>query len=345
MADQDTRFKRETLLVAFLLVLGSIAILYPFLDALILAAATAYILRGLHRRLDTKIKNSNLTSLTIISSVVGIITLAVFLFINNFQDIITALNVIAFDLQQNIDNLITLFNLPENFSAQISSTITSLSITLENYLHSTLASIPVVMIHLAIYLVTTIYLFKDGGKIRGKLFKVIESLPKDEQKIIRTLINSTDSIFRGVFLTQLLVAGIIGLMTAIGLYIIGFFTTPIPFTLFWATVIAIAALLPIIAGFMVYAPLGGYYLLFGEPIKGSLILVFGTLVVNILPEIFLRPYVGARQLNEHPLIVFIGFIAGPLTLGLKGIVLGPIMLILCKEFILNYSELVSSKPR
>jgi len=76
-------------------------------------------------------------------------------------------------------------------------------------------------------------------------------------------------------------------------------------------------------------------------VKGTLILVFGTIVLNILPEIFLRPFVGSRQMNEHPLIIFTGFIAGPLTLGIKGLVLGPVLLILSKEFLLNYSALVS----
>ncbi|PSH01785.1 MAG: hypothetical protein BRC27_00925 [Nanohaloarchaea archaeon SW_10_44_10] len=63
-----------------------------------------------------------------------------------------------------------------------------------------------------------------------------------------------------------------------------------------------------------------------------------------MSEIVIRPYIGSRQMDEHPLIIFTGFIAGPLTLGLKGLILGPLMLILSKEFLLNYSELVSERP-
>lgn len=343
MVEENIRFKREILGVSFLLLLGSLFIVYPFLDALILAAATSYLLRFAHRNLDAKLENELLSSIIIISSVVGVIVLGLFFFINNFYDILYALNIFAQDLQENVNSVINVLNLPENFRAQTVGFIDSLSIGVENYLRGTLASIPSVMIDLGIYLVTSIYLFKDGKKINRKLFSVIDSLPENEQKITKTLIHSIDSIFKGVFLTQFTVAIIIGAITAAGFYIIGYFTTPIPFTLFWSLLVAIAALLPIVAGFMVYAPMGTYYLLFGEPVKGSLILVFGTIVVNILPEIFLRPYVGAKQLNEHPLIIFVGFIAGPLTLGLKGIVLGPLILILSKEFILNYSELVSSE--
>lgn len=342
MVAENIRFKREILGVSILLILGSLFIIYPFLDAIILAAATSYLLRFAHRKLNGHLENDFLSSMIIISSVIGVISLGLFLFINNFYDILHALNIFALDIQKNVNSVIDLLNLPDNFRAQMIGFIDTLSISVENYLRATLASIPRVMIDLGIYLVTAIYLYKDGGRIKRKTFSVIENLPENEEKILRTLIRSIDSIFKGVFLTQFTVAVIIGVMAAIGLYLIGLFTTPIPFTLFWALVIAVAALLPIIAGFMVFGPMGAYYLLFGEPIKGTLILVFGTVAVNILPEVFLRPYIGSKQLNEHPLIIFVGFIAGPLTLGLKGIILGPIMLILSKEFLLNYSELVSS---
>ncbi len=342
MVDQNLRFKREILGIATLLVLASLFVVYPFLDAIILGAATAYLLRFAHIKLNSRLDNELLSSFIIIFSVIGTIVLALFLFINNFYDILYSLNVFAQDLQQNVNNIIDILQLPENFRAHIIGFISALSVGLEEYLRATLASIPRVMIDIGIYLVTAIYLYKDGERIKRKTFSLIDSLPKEEQKIAKTLINSIDSIFRGIFLTQFIVALIIGVLTAIGFYLIGLITSPITFAIFWSIVIAVAALLPIVAGFMVYAPLGVYYLLFGEPVKGTLILGFGTVVVNILPEVFLRPYVGAKQLNEHPLIIFIGFLAGPLTLGLKGIVLGPVLLILCKEFILNYSELVSS---
>lgn len=341
MSDENLRFKREILGVALLLILGSMFVLFPFLDALILAVATSYFLRFGHRNLNAKLNNEFLSTLIIISSIVGLVTLSVFFFINNFNDILAALNIFAFDLQQNIQSIVNALNLPESFRAEMTQFIQTISAGMRDYLRTTLASIPGLFIHLGIYLVTSIYLYKDGPKIKDRAFEIIDNLPSDEEKIIRTLIRSTDSIFRGVFLTQFTVAVILGCVTAIGFYAIGLVTSFIPFTMLWAFLIGIAALMPLFAAFMVYGPIGFYYLLFGSPVKGALILVFGTLVLNILPEIFLRPFVGSKQMNEHPLIIFTGFIAGPLTLGVKGLVLGPVLLILSKEFLLNYSELVS----
>lgn len=341
MVEDNLRFKREILGVALLLILGSMFVLFPFLDAIILAAATSYFLRFGHRNLNSKLDNEFLSTLIIISSIIGLVTLSVFFFINNFNDILTALNIFAFDLQQNIQSLINALNLPESFRTEMAHFIQTLSAGMRDYLRNTLASIPSLFIDLGIYLVTSIYLYKDGPKIKDRTFEIIDNLPEDEAKIIRTLIRSVDSIFRGVFLTQFTVAVILAFLTAIGFYAIGIATSFIPFTIVWAILIGIAALMPLFAAFMIYGPIGLYYLLFGFPLKGSLILIFGTLFLNILPEIVLRPFVGSRQMNEHPLIIFTGFIAGPLTLGLKGLVLGPVLLILSKEFLLNYSELVS----
>lgn len=343
MADDDLRFKREILGVAMILILGSLFVLFPFLDAIILAVATSYFLRFGHRNLNSKLKNEFLSNLIIISSIIGAVIVSVFVFINNFNDILVALNIFAFDLQQNIQGLVSALNLPESFRNEMTQFIQTLSSSLRDYLRNTLASIPSLFIDLGIYLVTSIYLYKDGPKIKRKTFEIIDNLPDDEEKIIRTLIRSIDSIFRGVFMTQLTVAVILTFVTAAGFYAIGFITSYIPFTIIWAILIGIAALMPLFAAFMVYGPIGLYYILFGAPVKGALILVFGTIVLNILPEIFLRPFVGSRQMNEHPLIIFTGFIAGPLTLGLKGLIMGPILLILSKEFLLNYSELVSGE--
>lgn len=344
MAGNDTRFKREILGVSILLILGSIFIIYPFLNAIIMAVATSYFLRFGHQELNKRIDNEFLSTMIIISSVIGFFTLALFLFINNFNQIIGSINILVVDLQQNIEQIIRTFNLSESFRQEVNRFTVDISQTVRNMLRNILASVPATMVDLGIYLVTSIYFYKDGARIKRKLMNVVKSLPENEEKIVKSLMKSTDSIFRGVFLTQFIVAGTLTVITAIGFYLIGLLTTPIPFIGLWAILVGLAALLPLVAAFMFYGPIGLYYILYGQPIKGTLILVFGIIFVNVLTEIFLRPYVGAKQMDEHPLIIFTGFIAGPLTLGLKGLILGPLVLILSKEFLLNYSELVSDEP-
>ncbi|MFB6208640.1 MAG: AI-2E family transporter [Candidatus Nanohaloarchaea archaeon] len=340
MEDQE-RFKREVLGVSIILVLGTILIIYPFLDAIVLAVATSYLLRHAHRRLNDRLANEFLSSVVITTSIVGIITLGVFMFISNFDYVLGMLKFFAFDLQQNIQGIVETLNLPDTYNKSAEQYIGAAVQNVKAWLESSIASVPVVVINVGIYLVTAIYLYRDGERIKQRLFDFAESLSENEEKIVKSLIRSTDSIFRGVFITQLMVATILAVVAGIGFYIIGLITSPIPFAVFWSLLIGIAALLPLVAAFMFYGPIGAFYIFTGAPLKGFLILGFGAVFLNILPEMFLRPFVGSRQMDEHPLIIFLGFLAGPLTLGLKGIVLGPVILILSKEFFLNYSELVS----
>ncbi|MFB6213753.1 MAG: AI-2E family transporter [Candidatus Nanohaloarchaea archaeon] len=345
MAEEELRFKREILGVALLLSLGSIFVLYPFLDAIILAVATSYLLRFAHQALNSRINNETVSSIIIISSVFALLGLGIYFFINNFVDILSGLNTLTGSLRQGLVNIIEVLQLPESFKQNAVNVIDSISGRATDWLVDVFTKIPSLFIDLAIFVVTAIYLYKDGSKIESDISEVVENLPDNEKKIIKSLIRSMDSIFRGVFVTQFLVAAILGLVSGIGFYAISLVTSPMPLIPLWAFLIGIAALLPIVAAFMFYGPIGLFYMITGEPVKGSLIIVFGIIVLNILPEIFIRPYIGSRQMDEHPLIIFTGFIAGPLTLGLKGVILGPLLLILTKEFIQNYTNLVSSPPQ
>lgn len=341
MVEDNLRFKREILGVAVILLLGSLFIIYPFLDALILAVATSYILRFVHRKINNRLENEYLSTIIVTSGILVVLVSGTYLFINNFFEIINSLNAFTGSLRQGVLNVIDLLGLSQTFQQNVTNLINSLSDRLNNWLIEVFAGIPALFIDLGIFLVTSIYLYKDGPRIEDKIMDIVDNLPDEEERIIRSLIRSIDAIFKGVFVTQLLVAVIIGVISGLGFYLISLITSPMPLIPLWAILIGLAAMLPLVAAFMFYGPIGIYYLIVGDPLKGILIIVFGVLMLNILPEVLIRPYIGSRQMDEHPLIIFTGFLAGPLTLGLKGIVLGPLILILTKEFILSYTDLVS----
>ena len=340
--DYELRAKRETLLVVALLVLGSMIILLPFLDAIIIGAAVAYILSEAHKKLNPYIENELISSIIIISSVIASVFIGVYLFVDNFFGILAQLNIFTGSLQETVIQALQPLDLPETFIENIRQNLNTLSESISDVMINLFASLPSLLIDLGIFLVTSIYLYKDREKISSQMKKTLKSIPETERRIIDNLMASMEKIFHGVFLTQFIVSLILGGLTIIGFYLIGLITTPIPLIPLWALFVVLASLLPLVANFMFYAPLGIYYIFFASaPVKGSLILLFGVTVLQIFPEIMLRPYVGSKRLDEHPLIIFLGFLAGPLVLGFKGLILGPLLLILTKEFAINYSNLVS----
>ena len=343
MSEKSLRAKRETLLVAILLVLASIAVLYPFLDAVILAVAASYFLGFAHKKLSKYVRSDLEANTIIISGLLGLVSGGLYFFVENVYSIVQQLNDFVISLEDTAVSVLESLNAPQYIISQISTFFQQGSNFASDQLLGVIFSLPSFLINLAIFLVASIFIYKDRMKIYSGLDSILEDLPETEEKIIRSLIESIDSIFRGVFMTQVIVAGILGLITAAGFYLIGLATSPIPLIPLWGMLVAAAAILPLVAAFMFYAPLGTYYFLTAQPIKGSLIIAFGVIFLQIMPEVLLRPWVGSRRLDEHPLIVFTGFLAGPIVLGIKGIILGPLILILTKEFILNYADLVSSQ--
>ncbi|QGA80725.1 AI-2E family transporter [Candidatus Nanohalobium constans] len=340
--DEGLRAKRETLLVVSILILGSMLIVFPFLDAILIGAAVSYILSQVHDKLNPHIQNEFLSSTIIIFSVFAFVAIGLYFFINNFFEILAQLNLFTGSLEDKIISALEPLDLPETFIENIRQYINNFSQSISSILIDLFASLPAIIIDLGIFLVTSTYLYKDRRRISRELDRLLKSLPPTEKRIIQNLVNSTENIFKGVFLTQAIVAVILGAIMGLGLWLISALTTPIPLIPLWAILVGVASLLPLVANFMIYVPLGGYFMTSaGEPIKGMLVITFGLIFLQIMPEIFLRPYIGSKRLDEHPLIVFLGFLAGPLVLGFKGLILGPVVLILTKEFALSFSDMIS----
>lgn len=338
MEGDKLRSQRETVLVTFLLVLGSLFVLYPFLDAIILAIVVSYLLRFGHERLNSRLDNDFFSSVIVISVVIVGIAAFLYFFINNFFEILAEFNQFTGSLRSGILSAVDFLNLSEQFQANVESFINQISDRATSSLVSTFTSIPTLLIDVGIFLVTTLFLYKDRDKLEKQVRAIINNIPEPERGIIKSLLRSIDEIFKGVFMTQFIVALILAVVTGVGLSLIASITSPIPFIPLWSLLIGLAALLPLFAAFMIYGPIGIYYFLVGAPLKATLILIFGAIVINVMTEIFLRPYIGSKQMDEHPLVIFLGFLTGPLVLGFKGLIIGPLLLILTKEFALNYTS-------
>ena len=139
---ESVRFKREILGVAGLLFLGSLFIVYPFLDAILLAIATSYILRFAHDELNKRIQNDVLSTIIITTGVIGLISLGLYTFINNFFDILTGINSLSVSVQQATLGLVEFLQLSESFQQNIVDFINQLSAITRDKLLSIFAGIP-----------------------------------------------------------------------------------------------------------------------------------------------------------------------------------------------------------
>jgi len=110
-------------------------------------------------------------------------------------------------------------------------------------------------------------------------------------------------------------------------------TFALPFSGLLAALTGVLTLIPIIGGWLVYAPMSGYlYLAHGAP-KAVFFFITCVAVLSVLPDIIIRPVVASVSGRVPVVPLLIGFIAGTASLGAKGILLGPIILFAALGFV------------
>ena len=119
---------------------------------------------------------------------------------------------------------------------------------------------------------------------------------------------------------SLTAAVIIGLIAGLMMKALG-----VPFVLTIALITAISAMLPVIGTWFVYVPLVGYYLMIVKNYPMAAVMVGFAFLLQFL-EIYLGPFLSGKKSRIHPGLMILGFIGGPLFFGIKGLVLGPVIL-------------------
>jgi predicted PurR-regulated permease PerM len=137
-----------------------------------------------------------------------------------------------------------------------------------------------------------------------------------------------DALLRQIVYSIFLTALFTGLLSY-GVY----YTFALPFAGLLAALTGVLTLIPIVGGWLVYAPMSGYlYLAYGTT-KAAFFFVTCVAVLSVLPDIVIRPVVAGIAGRVPVVPLLIGFIAGTASLGAKGILLGPIIIFAALGFV------------
>ncbi len=147
----------------------------------------------------------------------------------------------------------------------------------------------------------------------------VESV-RDEK--IKSYIVFVDHALQQVVYSMFLTAFFTGLV-AIAVYVV----FGIPFAVLLATTTGFVALIPMIGTWLIYGPIGIYYILQGDPSRGILLLVVSAVFVSILPDVVVRPFFASRRERINLGALMLGFVTGALAFGSVGVVLGPLIII------------------
>lgn len=236
-------------------------------------------------------------------------------------------------LFQRRDALIaTVERVPDSLSFDLLGYQTT--ITLTQVVDTAVAYLPSVAIDATVYVSSlTIKFGLFGVIVFGLLIgheaarrAILAPVPPDHRPIIEALEERARETIVAILVLQ------VG--TAAGTFLIGipvFAVLGYEFPFVLATIAGILQFLPIIGPILLIVLLAAFHLAVGEVVAALLIGIIGGILIGWLPDVIIRPRLARWSAGLPGSLYLIGFIGGLTSLGMVGIIAGPVVVALLVE--------------
>jgi len=325
--------------VLIILLAFSFLVLTPVVNMIILGAIISYGIKPLSIKIRSKLR---FNSISIILAIVLVIIPLLLIFIYSLSVLLhfaySFLPTSSLSSHSMANETVTLLNqyLPSDFHGFSKHIISSIGgyvheilTRIFSYLISFIQSVPRISLHLFVLLASIYYFTKDGTKLKPYVYAFIPDDRKDYfSKMFEQIKIVLNSIFYGHFLTAL----IIGILSSIGYFILGYQYAP-----FLGILSGILKLIPVIGTWPVYITMFFTDLIHKNYLRAIAVLLFGF-GLSTLSNIYIRPTLAGRYADIHPLILLLGFLVGSFVFGIAGFILGPLILGITYAVIKTYKE-------
>jgi predicted PurR-regulated permease PerM len=298
----------------------SFLVLLPLADGIVLGLVFAYIGRPIQLMFKERRKmGAFVASLCIFIPLVFVIGIGVLEILNQITWIINnkaAVTGAAVDF-------IHALNIPQELVSILNDVVKNLSASLLPAIGSIgllgyAESISHFVINFMVSIFLCFYILADGDRLYSAFLSV---MPADYEGIVNRYACHLNLILRGIFLGSAYTAIIVSVTSVIVFYAFGF-----PHVLALATLIFIASVLPLFAGYIVLVPLALMrYLQYGFE-SAVFFFVAASVIIYGPPELILRPYLTGMQSRIHPMLLILAFIGGAFVGGIAGLFAAPILL-------------------
>lgn len=319
--------QEKGLLLGAILVVGIVSILLvlSYLQYVLLAILLGYLLHPVQRRLAPRV-GGVISALGLIALAVLAIVLPLALVLNAIVGELSALREVVTD--EDIDVSL----LQEIFESDLGGGIQGLGeqqfVELVGRVVGVLGDLANVAIGLTVLFFLLYYFLIDGEEFVAWV-RMVTPLPRDIQD---ELVRELDRLMWAVIVANVVVAVVQGVLTGIGLAIVGFSNV-----VFWTAVTTLLGLLPLIGASVVWIPIAGYLLLTGQVFAGVFLAVYGATVIG-LSDNYLRPVVSGRESHVSPAVFVVGIFGGLAVIGVMGVFFGPIVLASLRVLIEIYTR-------
>ena len=324
--------KVQNILFFTVLVLVSFLFLYlltPFFSPIFWAAVIASIFRPLYVRLNRKINRPGLCTIIIFLLIALIIILPGgimgSLLFSESMHMYESLGTDSGTIENTVKSItgavkdnpyVARLHIDEQFLTEKFSEIAR---GISNYIFVQLKALTqntlAFLVQFAVMLYTLFFFIRDGDKFLGMVTRVL-SLGQEREKVLYEHFVTTA---RATLKVTLIIGGIQG---SLGGLI--FWVTGIEGAIIWGVVMILFSIVPVVGCSIVWIPAGVIMLLMGHFWKGIIILTFGVFVISMVDNL-LRPMLIGRDVQMHPLLIFLSTLGGISLFGISGFVIGPII--------------------
>jgi len=310
-------------------------VLSPFVSPIFFGVVLAYALYPLQRSLMKKM-NPKLSALLLTTLMIGIgggvtaglLVVSAQVAYSFYRGVVEALNWL---LQQPLPP--ELMKLIENFSSQLIPKLSEI-ISREAF------SIPTYLLQLLVFLLTFYYSLAYSEDI---VKKIKSSLPKRNRELGEELLERANKTLSALVRAWLLLNIAKGITMTLGFLI---FHVSDPYTAIVAGFLTfVFSFVPLFEGWMIWLLASGYFVLHGMYWHAAGIALYGFFLVSPMPDYTIRPMLVARDTELDETLVFIGMIGGTWAMGVKGLIVGPIVLNLLLVLLKEWKKIIKSSRR
>lgn len=235
-----------------------------------------------------------------------------------------------YDLKQEIDPVISLDSL--NLKQSIVSAAQNVSTFLVSQTTTLIKGISGLLLNFVMLIFAMFFLFRDGDKLVKRIGYLSPLPERYEDQLFGKLKDMVNAIIVGGFFTSMLQGALCG----IGLAIAGI-SSPV----FWGAVAMFLAFVPMFGTALIWVPASIILFISGEYQWGIFLVIWGAGVVGLVDN-FLKPMLIGKKANIYPLLIFFVVLGGIFTMGLKGLIVGPLVLMVFMS-LLHVYEIEYSK--
>ncbi len=209
----------------------------------------------------------------------------------------------------------TLLRLGIDFHADIAPAMKTGARQILGFLSTLLRNALESLVRVILMVFLLFFVYRDGRMIEREVLRIVPFPGTAKETLRETVRRVVQAVFFGIFGTCL-IQGILG-----G---IGFWISGLPSPVLFGSLMAITALIPLVGTSLIWLPGAIYLLIAGSTGKGIFLLLWGTFAVSSADNL-VRPILMSSGAQVSFLAMTLGAIGGFLTLGITGVIVGPIL--------------------